>query len=70
MYLRAKFDVSSIILTSFRWSEQFYHPLTPQNEPLKGQHELGLTAPPEVFLSRIYKPLKLDLFNIDHISDF
>ena len=41
VYLRTKFQVSSIILTSFRQGEGFYPP-TPQNEPLKSPPRLGL----------------------------
>ena len=39
VYLRAKFEVSSIILTSFRPPP---HPPSPQNEPLKTLPRLGL----------------------------
>ena len=37
VHLRAKFEVSSIILTGFR--QGFYHP---KNEPLKSPPRLGL----------------------------
>ena len=40
VYLRIKFQVSSIILTSCREVGQFYHP--PQNKPLKYPPTLGL----------------------------
>ena len=46
VYLRAKFEVSSIILTSFRegWGGGVILPLShpPQNEPLKIPPRLGL----------------------------
>ena len=41
MYLRAKFEVSSIILTGFRRGG-VNSPPPPQNEPLKSQPRLGL----------------------------
>ena len=41
VYLRAKFRVSSIILTSFIQGGNFT-PLPPQNEPLKSPPRLGL----------------------------
>ena len=41
VYLCAKFEVSSIILTSFRQGGNFT-PLPPQNEPLKSPPRLGL----------------------------
>ena len=41
MYLRAKFEVSSIILTSFRQGGGIISPpLPPQNEPLKSPSRL------------------------------
>ena len=40
VYLRAKFEVSSIILTSFRHGGIV--PPPPQNEPLKSPPRLGL----------------------------
>ena len=46
VYLRAKFEVSSIILTSFRHKGvggNFTHPPPPQNEPLKSRPRLGLS---------------------------
>ena len=42
VYLRAKFKVSSIILTSFRQGVVLLPPPTLQNEPLKSQPKLGL----------------------------
>ena len=48
-YLRAKFEASSVILTSFRhkggWGEGVTLPTTypPQNEPLKSPPILGLS---------------------------
>ena len=39
LYLRAKFEVSSIILTGFRWGAVNS---PPQNEPLKSPPRLGL----------------------------
>ena len=41
VYLRAKFEVSSIILTSFRQGVILPSP-PPQNEPLKSPPRLGL----------------------------
>ena len=41
VYLRVKFGVSSIILTSFRQECNFTSPPPPQNEPLKGPPRLG-----------------------------
>ena len=41
VYLRAKFEVSTKILTSFRQGGSFT-PLPPQNEPLKSPPRLGL----------------------------
>ena len=41
VYLRAKFEVSSIILTSFKQGGNFTPPL-PQNEPLKSPPRLEL----------------------------
>ena len=46
VYLRAKFQVSSITLTNFRfrgWVGSFTPPL-PQNEPLKSPPRLGLKS--------------------------
>ena len=45
VYVRAKFQVSSVTLTSFRQGVTFTPPtpLPPQNEPLKSQLRLGLT---------------------------
>ena len=40
-YLRAKFEVCSVILTSFRQGV-ILPPAPPQNEPLKGPLRLGL----------------------------
>ena len=44
VYLRAKFQVSSLILTSFRQGGRGWGNFTnpPQNEPLKGPPTLGL----------------------------
>ena len=46
VYLRAKFEVSSIILTGFRQGgilpPPHTHTHTPQNEPLKSPPRLGL----------------------------
>ena len=43
VYVRAKFEVSSIILTSFRQGEGGnFNPLLPQNKPLKSPPRLGL----------------------------
>ena len=45
LYLRAKFEVSSIILTSFRRGGEggdFSPPLPPQNEPVKSPSRLWL----------------------------
>ena len=42
VYLRAKFEVSSIILTSFRHGGIV--PPPPQNEPLKSPPRLGLKS--------------------------
>ena len=43
VYLRAKFEVSSIILTSFRQGSNFTRPLPqPQTESLKSPSRLGL----------------------------
>ena len=41
VYLRAKFEVSSIILTSFRQGVILPPPPIPQNEPLKSPPRLG-----------------------------
>ena len=42
VYIRAKFEVSSIILTSFRQGGGNFTPPPPQNEPLKGPPRLAL----------------------------
>ena len=42
VYLRAKFQVSSLILTSFRQGEGNFTPSPPQNETLKSPPKLGL----------------------------
>ena len=42
VYLRAKSEVSSIILTSFRQGVILPPPTPPQNEPLKSPPRLGL----------------------------
>ena len=42
VYLRAKFEVSSIILTGFRLGGVILPPPPPQNEPLKSPPRLGL----------------------------
>ena len=44
MHLRTKFQVSSIILTSFRQWGKFIHPPPTQNEPIKSPSRLGLTV--------------------------
>ena len=51
VYLRPKFEVSSIILTSFRHGKGGggeeggnFTPSTPQNEPLKSPPRLGLSS--------------------------
>ena len=49
VYLRAKFEVSRIILTSFR--QGVILPAPPQNELLKSPPRLGLTANPTNCLS-------------------
>ena len=43
VYLRAKFEVSGIILTGFRQGVILPPPPPPQNEPLKSPPRLGLT---------------------------
>ena len=44
MYLRAKFEVSSIILTSFRQGVSLHSPHPPpQNEPIISPLRLGLS---------------------------
>ena len=43
VYLRAKFEVSSIILTGFRQGV-ILTPPPPQNEPLKSPPRLGLSS--------------------------
>ena len=43
VYLRAKFEVSSIILTGFRRGVILPPPPPPQNEPLKRPPRLGLS---------------------------
>ena len=42
VYLRTKFQVSSLILTSFRLGGNFTLPATPNNELLKTPPRLGL----------------------------
>ena len=42
VYIRAKFQVSSIILTRFRQRGNFTPTHPPQNEPLKNPPRLGL----------------------------
>ena len=44
VYLRAKIEVSSIILTSFRWGGGYFWPPPPQNETLKSPPRLGLIS--------------------------
>ena len=47
VYLRAKFEVSSIIVTGFRQGVILAPPPpTPQNEPLKSPFRLGLRCGP------------------------
>ena len=53
-YLRAKFQVSSITLTSFRQGV-ILPPPPPQNEPLKSPPSLGLKEQHAlIFLARMY----------------
>ena len=47
VYLRTKFQVSSIILTCFRWGNFNPPPSPPQNEPLKSPPQEGLRTPLE-----------------------
>ena len=54
MYLRAKFEVSSIILTNFR--QRLIPPATPQTEPLKSPPRLRLIM---FYLRNIYISLFL-----------
>ena len=54
VYLRAKFEVSSIILTNFR--QRLIPPATPQTEPLKSPPILGLIM---FYLRNIYISLFL-----------
>ena len=74
VYLRAKFKVSSIILTSFRLGEggNFnFPPLlthTPQNEPLKSPHRLGLSGKAILglkYLGQILLPFKVKVKEIN-----
>ena len=53
-YLRAKLEVSSIILTSFRQGGGviLQPPLPPQNEPRKSPPRLGLNGMPHLWESR------------------
>ena len=44
VYLLTKFDVSSVILTSFRQGRESNFTCTPQNESLKSPSRLGLAA--------------------------
>ena len=48
VYLRAKFEVSSIVLIGFRQGGNFTPPLPPQNEPLTSPTRLGLTPQEEL----------------------
>ena len=65
VYLRAKFEVSSITLTSFRHGGGLFYPPPPptQNEPLKSPPRLGLIP---MFLKASYLVLLLLLY----INDF
>ena len=58
VYLRAKFEVSSIILASFRQEGNFTPHPTTQNEPLKCPPRLGL-------IMKYYKPGFLNPLYID-----
>ena len=53
VYLRAKFEVSSIILTSFRQGGNFAPlPSPPQNEPLRSPPRLGLIHGLQIILKK------------------
>ena len=43
-YLRAKFEVSSVILTGFKQGVILPTPTSPQNEPLKSPPRLGIKS--------------------------
>ena len=66
VYLRAKFVVSSIILTGFRQGVILPPPPhTPQNEPLKSPHRLGLMKDPfrsEFYLEDASKGIRSNFF--------
>ena len=57
VYLRAKFEVSSVILTSFRQGVEICTttppPPPPQNEPLKSPPRLGLRVNILIFIASI-----------------
>ena len=61
VYLRAKFEASSIILPSFRRGV-ILAPLPPQNEPLKSPPRLGLKSSNYVTRNIIFLSLKQDIF--------
>ena len=48
VYLRAKFEVSSIVLIGFRQGVILPPPLPPQNEPLTSPTRFGLTPQEEL----------------------
>ena len=57
VYLRAKFEVSSVVLTYFRRG-------TPQNEPLKSPRRLGLTL--SLQLEKLFKFAMIDRLLMKH----
>ena len=68
VYLRAKFEVSSIILTGFRRGRGSFTPPPPpprQNEPIKSPPRLGLKAPLRIKIYRNYKTFDEYRFNED-----
>ena len=67
VYLRAKFKVSSIILTSFRLGRGVILP-SPQNEPLKSPPRLGLSGKAILglkYLGQILLPFKVKVKEIN-----
>ena len=75
VYLRAKFEVSSIILTCFRQGVILPTPPSPQNEPLKNPPRLGLNGvlfiqeiPKELILLSMDYDVALRLQNIENIK--
>ena len=67
VYLRAKFEVSNIILTSFRLGRGVILPL-PQSEPLKSPPRLGLSGKAILelkYLGQILLPLKVKVKEIN-----